>query len=195
LTYDSLLETKIFPNKITNGFNGAKFNPITVCKETGNRIIRLHGCTNFSINLDLPVNQINGQHSTNYFNERNLYWTDNPSTNTSIGTFQLGKKDFIYYIDGNPISSLVTGKDKYSFFNIEPYRTYYNISKDILRNKRLLVIGYNKNKNDDHINRFITQNNYSINFSPEKRNTKNSSFLGFKESTNKFELIIDYLKK
>lgn len=226
LNYDNLFEKYIFKEKIITGFKHynselSEFNKELFFKEeNSHKLIRLHGCINYTLPFDIDVNRSDKLCNTDYFKNHNIYWQNNDNNilmvnNSSSGDYENPTSAYYKKEEDNKkkkksknrlLTTIITGYEKEEFLinGIEPYKSYYQELDKIFDNAKLLLIGYNQNENDRHLNKYIDSfggRSVNINFDENKidNNAKVDNnckyyYNGFNEEFIKyFSEIIDHL--
>ncbi len=134
-----------------------------------------------------------------------MYWSNHArqtlfTTVSSFGGQQIPAGG-IEFSKGEPISPIITGLQKDHFFSVEPYHSYYEMLQGLFQNPRLLVVGYNYNANDQHLNQHLQhqRNRVLINMNPAlSSELDNGKCLqlstGFMDSVRKIGMIVDHLR-
>lgn len=212
LNYDNILEEIVFKNGVENGFDYAvkdyiyRFNEDFSKKPPKrHRILRLHGCINFVPAYDLDVNITDIEKEMGAFKTHSMYWHRNPKNALEVLISQPGghttPSHEIQFSSSEPISPIISGIDKRRFFHVEPYKTYYDMLDGIFENSRLLIIGYNQNENDEHLNRFLQRAHRKVIITKDKelttiRESQSTLYLtnGFLNALKEIARVIHHLK-
>ena len=187
LNYDTLFENRIFQNRICNGYDKNNFEPALLEQSDENRIIHLHGCIGF---YTMPAGDAPDTEKTmSHLNAPALYWNTTPAPNEQE---MLDTRYFIYTGSSFQKTSIVTDENTYAFENIEPFKTYRTLYETLLKNHRLLTIGYN-NRHVRQLDKFIHPDSFHITCGESTLPAApNTLTCGFKKSSEQTGRILEY---
>lgn len=197
LNYDGLFEVDIFREQILTGFLHTSDSKSKFVSEelmhnfhTMHRILRLHGSIHFRLPYDENVSASSSyEYNEEYDKSGNLYWDAIPTLFKYLSSHgnSSARKEELIERDKIPNTTIITGHRKADFFSTDPYRTYEVLLPEFFKNQGLLIVGFNHNPNDLHLNSKIPKdkNRIEVNFDKSKSewtdNCFNSGFRKFAE--------------